>query len=294
MSETMTCRSSAKINLYLDVLNRRRDGFHNIETVFLTVGLFDSLTFEARADGIELECSHPELSCDASNLVVRAAQALLDATGCVRGTHMRLEKRIPIAAGLAGGSGNAAATLLALDRLWNLGLPSRTLHRLALDLGSDVPYCLEGGLKAATGRGEHLAAIPAIPGSPWFVLIHPPIQVTAKMAYTSPHLERNSERPFAGRTASLRRAIRALSEGRWVDAVFNRMETGVFPAFPELAAIKGRLIDAGCLAAAMSGSGPTVFGICTSRAEADRTAALFPEYRATVVAPVDQGVCWNS
>ena len=143
---------------------------------------------------------------------------------------------------------------------------------------------------AATGRGERLARLPAIAGSPWFVLIHPPLQVSAKTAYTSPHLERNDERPFAGRTASFRRAIRALGRACWADAVFNRMETGVFPVLPELATIKGRLGEAGCLAAAMSGSGPTVFGLCASRGQAERAAALFPEHRTSVAAAVENGV----
>jgi 4-diphosphocytidyl-2-C-methyl-D-erythritol kinase len=290
---TIACRSYAKINLYLDVLNQRRDGFNNIETVFLTVGLFDTLTFEAGAGGVELACSHPELPCDASNLVLRAAQALRNMTGCAQGARIRLEKEIPIAAGLAGGSGNAAATLQALNRLWGLDLPRRALYRLALDLGSDVPYCLEGGAMAATGRGERLTPLPPVPEAPWFVLIHPPIQVTARMAYTSPILERSPEQPFAGRTASFRRALRAFRGGRWADAVSNRMETAVFPVFPELAMIKRRLLDAGCPAAAMSGSGPTVFGVCATRAGADRAAALFPEYRASVVPPVCHGVCWE-
>ncbi|MBN2311891.1 MAG: 4-(cytidine 5'-diphospho)-2-C-methyl-D-erythritol kinase [Candidatus Hydrogenedentes bacterium] len=289
MADCTTWLSYAKINLYLEVLNRRRDGFHNIETLFQSVGLADRLTFQPRPAGLSMTCSTDALECGPGNLVHRAATLLQQYTGCTQGVHVHLDKRIPIAAGLAGGSGNAAATLAALNALWGLGLPAARLRALGLALGSDVPYCIEGGTVAATGRGERLHRLEPLPET-WFVLVHPPIAVTAREVYTSPVLERSGERPFAGRTASFRRALRALRAGDWPRLVFNRMERPVFALHPELAAIPQRLVDAGCCAAAMSGSGPTCFGVCTSRAGADRAAGAVGEYPASVVASVDSGV----
>ncbi|MCP4644910.1 MAG: 4-(cytidine 5'-diphospho)-2-C-methyl-D-erythritol kinase [bacterium] len=289
MSAALTLISHAKINLYLDVLTRRRDGFHNIETIFQTVDLADRLVIEARPDGISMECSDAELECGPGNLVYRAAELLQAATGCTRGAHLSLEKRIPVAAGLAGGSGDAAAALIGLDRLWRTGLSQVQLHRLALELGSDVPYCLEGGTMAATGRGDRLYEMTPLPET-WFVLVHPAIAVSTRAVYTSPDLRRNETRPFAGRTAELRKAIAALRVGAWDDVLANSMQDVVFGLYPELADIRDGLLEAGCQAAMMSGSGPTVFGVCGSKDEAGAVAKRLAPHATTAVRSVDRGV----
>jgi len=278
----VTYRSYAKINLYLDVLNRRRDGYHNIETIFQSVSLADDIEFERRERGVALECDRPDLPCDHSNLICRAASLLQEHTGCDEGVHIRLRKRIPVAAGLAGGSGNAAATLLALNRLWDLNLTPPRLHALALELGSDVPYCLVGGAAAATRRGEELESLPPL-STAWLVLVHPPIAIGTGSVYASPYLERNMERPFAGRTRSFRQALRALRAGNLAAAVFNRMESAVFAKHLELAELVARLVRAGCHVAAMSGSGPTLFGLCGSRDQAESVAAQIDDVKTTVV-----------
>lgn len=289
VSERLVYRSYAKINLFLDVLRRRRDGYHNIETVFQTVSLADELTFEAADSGIEVACNRPGLDCGPGNLIHRAAHALREETGCALGVRVRLDKRIPIAAGLAGGSGNAAATLLALDRLWGLDLSPGLLDQLALALGSDVPYCMRGGTMAATRRGEQLAALAPL-GGVWFVLVHPDLAVSTAAVYGSPKLMRNNAPAFAGKTAAFREAIRALSAGDYPRAVFNRMEEPVFLEYPELAAIKARLLEAGCLAATMSGSGPTLYGVCATRSEAESTARALAPHRVSVVTTAPVGV----
>ncbi len=263
--------SYAKINLYLDVLKRRRDGYHNIETVFQTIDLCDRLTFEP-GDGITLECDAMGLETGPGNLAYRAAALLRARTGVAQGVRIRLEKRIPIAAGLAGGSGNAATTLIALNALWGIGLAPSQLARLALELGSDVPYCLVGGTMAGTLRGEQLAPLPILPET-WFVTLHPPLRLSTASVYQSPHLVRSDARPFAGRTAAFRRVIRAIERGDVAPSVYNRMETAAFALHPELAEAKQRLLDAGCLAAAMSGSGPTLFGVCADESHARAVAA---------------------
>ncbi len=282
---SLIVHSNAKINLYLDVLERRRDGFTNIETVFQSVALYDTLEATPHAGDITLECNAPGLPVDGRNLVLRAAKLLQAASGCDQGARLRLHKRIPIAAGLAGGSGNAAAALHLLNRLWGLNWPLARLLPLAGQLGSDVPFCLVGGTMLATGRGDRLEACPGTPPTCWTVLVHPPLQIGAGDLYASPQLTRNTEPRFAGRTAAFRAALRAFDKEFWSAFVFNRMESAAFAWHPELAEIKASLLSAGCLAAAMSGSGPTIFGVCTDAASANAIAAkLSAGHRVNVAA----------
>jgi 4-diphosphocytidyl-2-C-methyl-D-erythritol kinase len=285
MASTIAYRSYAKINLYLDVLRRRRDSYHNIETIFQTVGLSDELYFTEQRARIALECSNPALAVLDSNLVYRAAVLLQEHTGCKRGVRIQLKKHIPIAAGLAGGSGNAAATLVALSQLWDLDLPPPAIRQLALELGSDVPFCTIGGTVAATRRGEEMRPLPPL-GETWFVLIHPDIGVSASRVYNSPLLQRSQEKPFAGMTRSFRRALRTLAAGDVAGVMFNRMEQPVFADYGQLAKAKQRLLDLGCAAAAMSGSGPTLFGLCQSRRQANRVAAAITEFKTSVASTV--------
>lgn len=289
MATSVVYESFAKINLYLDVVARRRDGYHDIETVFQTVNLSDRLSFTERDGGILLDCDAPELGGVDTNLAYRAATLLQDRTGCTKGVHVRLEKRIPIAAGLAGGSGNAAAALIALNDLWELRLSRGDLQRLALELGSDVPYCLVGGTMAATGRGEEMMALEPLPQT-WFILVHPPVSVSTARVYGSPRLRVSDSPRFAGRTAAFRKALYALEKGRLEEVVFNRMEEVVFPDHQTLAEVKCLLLEKGCTAAAMSGSGPTLFGVCESRRQASRLAEDLTGLRTTVVSSVPFGV----
>jgi 4-diphosphocytidyl-2-C-methyl-D-erythritol kinase len=275
--------------LYLDVVRRRRDGYHDIETLFQSVGLADELEFTPQPQGVSLTCSDPALDTGPGNLVTHAAFLLQQHTGCARGASITLTKRIPIAAGLAGGSGDAAATLVGLNALWDLGLPPARLQRLGLMLGSDVPYCLVGGTVAATGRGERLTPLDPLPET-WLVLVHPPLALSTKAVYASPDLELSPEQPFAGRTPAFRRAIQSLHRGDFPAAVFNRMETAAFRMYPELSTMLTRLRQAGCTAAAMSGSGPTLFGVCKSKKQAERVAAIFTATRASVVSTVSTGL----
>lgn len=285
MPTAISYRSCAKINLYLDVLGRRSDGFHDIETIFQTVNLSDELNFMEESSGIALLCSSPELDSTESNLVHRAAVLLQERTGCSQGARIELVKRIPIAAGLAGGSGNAAATLVALNSLWDLRLSHADLRALALELGSDVPYCLEGGTVAATGRGEAMTPLNPLPDT-WFVLLHPAIAISASRVYNSPHLTYSGETPVDGYTPRFRAAIEALDHAAFPELIFNRMEEAVFVSHVQLAEAKQRLLDAGCIAAAMSGSGSTLFGVCKSKSHALRVADTFGDFRTSVVRSV--------
>jgi 4-diphosphocytidyl-2-C-methyl-D-erythritol kinase len=278
-----------KINLYLDVLDRRADGFTNIETLFQTLSLHDVLTFQARAAGIELTCDHPDVGPPEKNLAYRAAALLQAHTGCTQGVAIHIAKRIPVAGGMAGGSTDAAAALVACNRLWDLGLDTPQLCALALDLGSDVPYCVLGGTAAATGRGEELTPLPTAPAA-WFVLVHPPLLVSAGYVYGHPQLTRSAEQPVQGRTPAFTRALESLAHGDLPAVIFNRMESAVFHDHPELAETCARLRALGCPAAAMSGSGPTLFGLCHDEAHAREVQAGLTGQHTSIAHTVNAGI----
>lgn len=287
---SLVVHSHAKINLYLDVLERREDGFTNIETIFQSVALHDTLEGRRRDGEIALTCSDPSLPVDAENLVHRAAQRLRTAAGTAQGARLHLHKRIPVAAGMAGGSGNAAAALCLLNRLWALDWPQERLLALAAELGSDVPFCMLGGTMQATGRGECLETVTR-PSSCWVVLVHPPLQISAGALYAHPQLTRNTSPRESGKTAAFRRALQALEQADWEALVFNRMESAAFTMYPELAQIKAELLEAGCMAAAMSGSGPTLFGLCHDEDMARAVAVkLSDKHRCSVTRFVARGL----
>src|SRR5438105_3037393 len=164
----------AKVNLYLEVLAKRADGYHEIATLMVAVSLYDTLEFKEETSGeIGFRCDHPDLTTGPDNLVLRAVQLLRQRTGCPRGVHIRLAKRIPLASGLAGGSSDAAATLAGLNRLWRLGLKRGELAQLGAELGSDVAFFFATPAAWCTGRGEQVA--PLRLGRPlWLVLVQPP------------------------------------------------------------------------------------------------------------------------
>ncbi len=289
MRVSLTYLSHAKINLYLDIRDQRPDGYHNIETIFQTVSLADELTFTQKEKRIALTCSMPELECGEGNLIVCAANLLREQSGCQQGVHITLEKRIPIAAGLAGGSGNAAATLVALNRLWKLDFSLQKLHALGAALGADVPYCIQGGTVAATERGDVLTPLMPLPTT-WFVLVHPEVAVSTSAVYNGPRLGHSAEKPSGGKTAAFRAALRTLDAGNITNIIFNRMEAPVFAKHPQLARIKAQLLELGCSAAVMSGSGATVFGVCDSQQHAGQIAGAIDAIRTSVVCSVPDGV----
>ncbi len=289
VSTTIAFLSYAKINLYLQVLGRRDDGYHDIETIYQTVDLSDELRFSLRPREVTLECAAQALGRPEDNLAWKTAARLKEHCNCDKGVHIELIKRIPVAAGLAGGSGNAAATLIALNQVWALGLSETDLREIGLKLGSDVPYCSVGGTIAATGRGEGLRPLEPLPETA-FVLVHPPTQVSTARVYNHPLLPRSDEEPIGDMTPSFKLAIGMLQKGALADMLHNAMEDVVFAEHPELAVLKQRLLDAGCAGALMSGSGATLFGLCRNRDHAREIAAGFNEVDTSIVASVPHGV----
>ena len=252
-------RTSAKVNLVLEVLGKRPDGYHELSTVMQAVDLFDRLTVEA-AGTISLETSEATLPTDDRNLVVRAARLLREAAGVDAGARMVLDKRIPIAAGLGGGSSDAAATLWGLNRLWGLRWRRERLVELAVKLGMDVPFFLGRGRALGTGRGEVLRPLPAVGGYA-MVLVNPGVGLSTQEVYGRVPKGWRAEAEGTGRMLD---ALKKRSGVGVAAALTNHLERWVEPAMPVIGHMKAALLAAGALGAAMSGSGPTVFGLARS------------------------------
>lgn len=278
-------RSYAKINLYLDVLGKRPDGYHNLETIFQSVDLFDELRI-TRAKDVTLVCADARVPAGEENLIIKSARLLQRETGFGDGARIELRKHVPMGAGLAGGSGNAAMTLIGLNSLWKLGLSDERLLELGLELGSDVPFCLTGGTQAATGRGELLEPLPPVI-DPTFVLVHFPIHVSTASVFNDPAITFSREGTIDGKTPSFRRAIENLKRGEWDKVVFNRLEDIVFARHRELARAKDQLLNQlGCLGAVMSGTGSTIVGVFDSFETAESCeGALSGQFNVSLVEP---------
>jgi 4-diphosphocytidyl-2-C-methyl-D-erythritol kinase len=245
--------------LALEVLGKRADGYHEIATVLQAVDLCDRLTVEA-ADTISLETDDPALPTDDGNLVVRAAKLMQKESGTEAGARITLRKQIPVAAGLGGGSSDAAATLWALNRLWRLRWPKARLYDVAVQLGMDVPFFLGPGRALATGRGERLEPLP--PGGGYaLVLVNPRVPLSTREVYE--RVPGGWQAQAAG-TGRLIEALRTRNVAKVAAALTNNLEAIVEPVLPAVRQMKAALLAAGALGAVMSGSGPTVFGMARS------------------------------
>jgi 4-diphosphocytidyl-2-C-methyl-D-erythritol kinase len=252
-------RTSAKVNLALEVLGKRGDGYHEIATVLQAVDLSDRLKLET-ADTLSLHTDDPDLPTDDGNLVMRAARLLQKAAGIEAGARIQLAKRIPVAAGLGGGSSDAAATLWGLSRLWRLGWPKARLQELAVELGMDVPFFLGSGRAVARGRGERLAALPG-GGGYALVLVNPRVPLSTREVYG---LVPAGWRAEPTGTERVIEALRTRNVSKIAAALTNNLESVVEPVLPVIGRMKAALLAAGALGAIMSGSGPTVFGVARS------------------------------
>jgi 4-diphosphocytidyl-2-C-methyl-D-erythritol kinase len=259
VSRRLVVRTAAKVNLALDVLGKRPDGYHELSTVMQAVDLFDRLTVEP-SETLSLSTSDSTLPTDDANLVVRAARALGEAAGVRRGARIRLDKRIPVAAGLGGGSSDAAATLWALNRFWGIRWGRERLAGLAVTLGMDVPFFLGNGRALATGRGERLTRLPG-GGGYALVLVNPNFPLSTAEVYGRVPAGWRAE-PVGSRR--MVEALRMRSAERVARALCNGLEAVVEPAVPAVGRMKAALLAAGALGAVMSGSGPTVFGVARS------------------------------
>ncbi|WP_093338750.1 4-(cytidine 5'-diphospho)-2-C-methyl-D-erythritol kinase [Salibacterium halotolerans] len=259
-------KAPAKINLSLDVLGKRSDGYHEVKMVMTQVDLSDRLDMEPREDGlIHVEMSEGSLPADSRNLAHQAAVLLKQHGGTKMGASIYIYKNIPVAAGLAGGSSDAAAALRGLNELWKLGLSLSELAELGAELGSDVPFCVHGGTALATGRGECIEKIPE-PPSCWVVLAKPPVGVSTGDIYKRMRTEDISSTSADTMSA----AVRDYNYNAICRSLHNALEQVTLPMYPEIRQIKERMRASGVDAALMSGSGPTVFGLVKKEAKLHR------------------------
>lgn len=271
LETTVRIRTYAKLNLFLRVLGKRRDGFHEVETILHGIGLYDELLIEPSPNGVEvtmeLDGISGTLPSEQENLVVRAARLLTDELPMNSGASVRVKKGIPIGAGLGGGSGNAAGALVTLAEVWGLELERDHMFALAEKLGSDVPYCIEGGTALATARGEEITPLPNI-RSMWFVLggsNEPLLTRDVYEAWDAAGSEEVKATPLA-------MALGAGDRAEVATLLHNDLERPAFALRPELEDKKQMLFDAGALGAVMSGSGPTLYGVAHDRPAAEAIA----------------------
>lgn len=256
----LTLSPPAKINLTLEVLGRRDDGYHDIVSVIQTIDLVDKITITP-ADDITLECDRPELQSP-ENLVLKAARRLQDHTGCELGAHIKLEKKIPVAGGLGGGSSDAAATLRGLNQLWGLDLSVEELVPIAADIGSDVPFFLYGGTAMVWGRGEIVRPLPPVDLG-WMLVLAPAIEVPHKTQSLYAALGRSNFTRGA-LTRKLEARIRGGGDAP-AQFLFNAFDSIAFDAFPGLEEVWDTFQSLGAREIHLAGSGPSIFAPVSQR-----------------------------
>ena len=267
----MRLRAFAKINLGLDILRKREDGYHEVRMIMQTIQMYDVLEMKkVKKPGISLSVNYPYIPSDERNLVYKAAKLLMDEFQVKEGVDIRLEKFIPVAAGMAGGSSDAAAAMVGMNHLFKLGLSEKDLMDRAVNIGADVTYCIMRGTALAEGIGEKLTRIAQVPDC--YVLIGKPgIGVSTKTAYESLQLDKIQSHP------DIDGMIRDIENGNLLamtDKMGNVFESGIIGKYPVIGEIKDLMEANGALKAMMSGSGPTVFGIFDDREKMEAAAAV--------------------
>lgn len=270
INKTVREKAYAKVNLGLDVLRKREDGYHEVKMVMQTIGICDELIISTSADthGVTLKADVDNLPLDDTNLIVKAANLIIEKYGIKQGVEVKLIKNIPMSAGLAGGSSDAAATLRAMNRLFGLGLTDEELCRLGVKIGADVPYCIRGGTYLAEGLGEILTKLPEVPQCTVLVA-KPKFGVSTGYVYQSLRLDQVRKHP------DVDVVVESIKKNDLKGIAFNMeniLETVTIRDYPFIQIIKDIMNDFGALKALMSGSGPTVFGLFDNKANAERAA----------------------
>ncbi len=278
-----TLIAPAKINLYLEIIGDRADGYHELAMILQSIDLADQIDLRASStDTIRVRCNHPQVPTDQTNLAYRAAELMTkefpQAHSQFGGVDISITKNIPVAAGLAGGSTNAAAVLVGMDLLWNLGLTLTELEELGATLGSDVPFCIAGGTAIATGRGDQLAPLPNLTNLSVVLAKHRSLEVSTPWAYKT-YRQQYGDSYVTDKQSLIARAA-AVHSSLMVKAILqqsgdvigqqlhNDLEKVVLPAYPQVAELRSGLLAAGGMGAMMSGSGPTVFALCETHTQA--------------------------
>ncbi|WP_445638654.1 4-(cytidine 5'-diphospho)-2-C-methyl-D-erythritol kinase [Nostoc sp. DSM 114161] len=276
----------AKINLYLEIIGDRPDGYHELAMILQSISLADRIdVLSANNDSIRVHCNHPQVPTDKSNLAYKAAELMAtqfpEAFAKYRGLEININKQIPVAAGLAGGSTNAAAVLVGIDLLWKLGLTQSELEELGATLGSDVPFCVSGGTAIATGRGEQLSPLPSLDNIYIVLAKYRSLEVSTAWAYKTYRQEfgnsyiRDSNdlvaRANAVHSREIVKAIFERDAGKIAQKLHNDLERVVLPAYPQVLQLREVFANQeGVLGTMMSGSGPTVFALFESEHQAEQ------------------------
>lgn len=281
-------KASAKINLYLEIIGDRPDGFHELAMIMQSVELADHIRLEPlRTQQIQIICDHPHVPADESNLAYQAADLMRrtfpEASKKWGGVKIDIQKYIPVGAGLAGGSANAAAVLVGLDLMWQLGLTQIELQQLGAELGSDIPFCIVGGTAIATSRGEVLSPLPSLDGVAVLLAKYESLSVSTPRAYKDYRSEfANTYISDASRVGDRQQAIHsgplvsAINRQDYVQIgklLHNDLEKAVLPRYPKVEALKAAIADSKPLGVLMSGSGPTIFALVQSADEANALQA---------------------
>lgn len=259
-------KAYAKINLGLDVIGRLPNGYHEVKMVMQTVGIYDVLTLEKIPEGIVVTTDNGELPTDENNLIYKSAKLMKEKYSIQEGVRIHLEKNIPIAAGMAGGSTDAAATFIGMNELFEIGATEEELRKLGVKVGADVPYCIMGGTALAEGIGEVLRPLPA-PQDCFLLIAKPDINVSTKYVYEHLDAEGVKKHP------DIDGMIEALKQGSLegiVERLGNVLENVTVKKYPVIKKIKENMLENGCLGSLMSGSGPTVFGMFDEKETAEK------------------------
>lgn len=261
----ISLKAPAKINLFLEILGKRNDGYHEIETVMQEIDLVDNLQFEETQEDVKLKCNDKNIPSDENNLVCKAANLILNECGIKKGVLISLEKNIPVGAGLGGGSSDAAATLKALNLLWKIGLNDAELMGFAAKLGSDIPFFIKGKTSLCSGRGEKITPI-EVKNEMNYLIIFPHINISTTTIY------RNLKIDLTKKIIDVSFFLNALKHHKVAGIsklLFNRLEEVIFSTYPDLLDVKMALGHFGFCGLSVSGSGSAFFGLCNDRHQAE-------------------------
>lgn len=261
----ISLKAPAKINLFLEILGKRDDGYHEIETVMQEIDLVDNLQFEEIREGVKLKCNNKNIPSDENNLVCKAANLIVNECGIKKGVLISLEKNIPVGAGLGGGSSDAATTLKALNSLWKIGLSDVDLMEFAARLGSDIPFFIKGKTALCRGRGENITPI-EVKSEMNYLIIFPHINISTTTIY------RNLKIDLTKKRKDVSFFLNALKYSKVADIsklLFNRLEEVIFATYPDLLRVKSSLEHFDFCGLSVSGSGSAFFGLCNDRRQAE-------------------------
>ena len=261
----ISLKAPAKVNLFLEILGKRDDGFHEIETIMQEIDLADSLQFEETQEGVTLECNDKNIPANQDNLVCKAANLILEECGIRKGVIINLEKNIPVGAGLGGGSSDAATTLKALNSLWKVGLNNEELMEFAAKLGSDIPFFINGKTALCRGRGELITPV-EVRNRMDYIILFPRVHISTETIYKNLKIDLTKKRKDVSFFLDALKYSEVASISK---LLFNRLEEIIFATYPDLLQVKSTLESFDFCGLSISGSGSAFFGLCNDRHQAE-------------------------